>query len=134
MKICLKNSKKNLSDNHLNVIKSFLEFLQNKIPVVNDIEIIFLNKRQEGMTTGVRKPHGKINVLSKNRMLIDIMRTIAHEWVHEYQSQILGISKKNKKIKDIGGTEENMANALSGVFIKQFQKNNPDFESQMYGE
>jgi hypothetical protein len=61
------------------------------------------------------------------------MRTIAHEWSHEYQHQKLGL-KDTDKIQDIGGPEENMANALSGMFVKKFAKQNPKVKNMMYGE
>jgi predicted RNase H-like nuclease (RuvC/YqgF family) len=82
-------------------------------------------------TTGVRKPGSKINILVKGRMLIDILRTLSHEWVHEYQTQEMGVDEK-KKIQDIGGPEENMSNVLSGIFIKKFDKQNPDFKERLY--
>ena len=73
------------------------------------------------MTTGVRYPNGNLFVLASNRLLIDILRTLSHEWVHEFQHQKMGL-KDNQKIQNIGGPEENMASALSSVFLKKFQK------------
>jgi hypothetical protein len=85
------------------------------------------------MTTGVRLPNHTIHVLSKGRLLIDILRTISHEWVHEYQHQKMGY-KDTDKIQDIGGPEENMSNVLSGIFMKQFQKKYPDLNKVVYNE
>lgn len=133
MKVCLKNSTKFLSKEQTNVLGKFLEFLQSKVPLASEIEIVLLGKREGLMTTGVRKPHSIINVLAGKRLLADTLRTIAHEWVHEFQHQKLGVGKKNK-IKDIGGPEENMANVLAGIFMKLFQKKYPQFESLLYNE
>lgn len=133
MKVRLRNFQKYTTDKQTPIINRFVEFLQKQVPLSHDLQIEFLDKRQGDMTTGVRKPHSLIYVLSGKRMLVDILRTLAHEWVHEYQHQKMGLSKK-KKIKDIGGPEENMANVLSGIFIKKFQQNNPEFESLMYNE
>ena len=83
------------------------------------------------MTTGVRKPGHKIFVLAHKRLLIDIFRTVAHEWVHEYQHQKMGL-KDTDKIQDIGGPEENMANTLSGIFVKKFDKKNPQYSNVIY--
>jgi hypothetical protein len=85
------------------------------------------------MTTGVRFPKGEIFVLSGNRLLIDILRTLCHEWVHEFQHQKMGL-KDNAKIQNIGGPEENMCNVLSGIFIKKFEKQFPKHSKVLYGE
>jgi hypothetical protein len=42
--------------------------------------------------------------------------------------------KDTDKIKDIGGYEENMANTLSGIFVKKFEKTFPKYEDVLYGE
>jgi hypothetical protein len=36
--------------------------------------------------------------------------------------------------QDIGGPEENMANALAGVFLKKFCKEYPELEEIVYGK
>ncbi len=85
------------------------------------------------MTTGARFPHHKIYVLAKDRLMIDVLRTLAHEWVHEFEHQKLGVSEK-KRTKDIGGPEENLSNILSGIFLKKFEKENPSLRKEMYNE
>ena len=61
------------------------------------------------------------------------IRTLSHEWTHEFQHQKLGL-KDNQKIQDIGGPEENMANVLSGIFVKKFAKKFPKYKKMMYGK
>lgn len=134
MKVCLRYNKKLFPKSDYDVVVKFLKFLQKQIPISKDIEISFVESRTGSMTTGVRKPNGEIDILVGNRLLIDILRTISHEWVHEYQHQVLNLSQKKSKIKDIGGPEENMANILSGIFLKKFQKKFPNLEPKMYGE
>jgi hypothetical protein len=85
------------------------------------------------MTTGQRRTHHIIKILSHNRLLIDILRTLSHEWVHEFQHQKLGLKEKDK-VQDIGGPEENMANILAGIFMKQFQKKYPKMDKVLYDE
>jgi len=53
--------------------------------------------------------------------------------VHEYQHQKLNLDNK-KKIQDIGGPEENMANTLSGILVKLFAKKHPETENLLYNE
>jgi hypothetical protein len=85
------------------------------------------------MTTGVRRPNSEIFVLTSKRLLIDVLRTLAHEWVHEYQHQKMGLND-DQPIQDIGGKVENMANALGGIMVKKFEKEFPKHEDALYGE
>jgi len=134
MKACLKNSTKFFTEEQIGVIQQFIQMLQKDISLKKDVEISFESKDAKvPMTTGVRMPNNKIHVLAKGRLLIDIMRTIAHEWSHEYQHQKLGV-KDTDPIQDIGGPEENMANALSGMFLKKFVKKYPQVKEMMYGD
>ena len=94
--------------------------------------IEFLDTRQVSMTTGVRYPGNKIQVLSASRLPIDVLRTLSHEWIHEFQTQKLGVDD-SKQIQDIGGPEENMCNVLTGIFIKQFEQTHPEFDDILYG-
>jgi len=131
MKVCIKKNKSEISDEQLEVISAFVKFLQSQIPLSSDIKINFTDNQKETGTTGVRMPGSNISVLSKGRMLVDILRTLSHEWVHEFQYQKLGL-EDNAKIQSIGGPEENMSNILSGIFIKKIDKQNPDFKDKLY--
>jgi len=133
MKVCLKNSDKFFTPDKIEVIKNFIQFIQNEIKLNEDVNIHFVSNRNLPITTGVRLPKSNICVLSKGRLLADILRTIGHEWTHEYQHQKMGL-KDTDKIKDIGGPEENMANALAGVFLKKFCKEYPELEEIVYGK
>ena len=134
MKACLKNSTKFFTEEQIGVIQQFIQMLQKDISLKKNVDISFESKNAKvPMTTGVRMPNHKIHVLAKGRLLIDIMRTIAHEWSHEYQHQKLGV-KDTDPIQDIGGPEENMANALSGMFLKKFAKQYPEVKEMMYGD
>jgi len=131
MKVCIKSPKSQVNQEQLEVISSFIKFLQSQLPLSSDVEVNLTSDRSTTVTTGVRMPGSKMYILAKGRMLIDILRTISHEWVHEYQYQEMGLDDK-KKIQDIGGPEENMSNVLSGIFIKKFDKQNPDFKDRLY--
>ena len=131
MKVCIKSPKSEVNQEQLEVISSFIKFLQSQLPLSSDVEVNLTGNQSTTGTTGVRMPGSKMYILAKGRMLIDILRTISHEWVHEYQYQEMGLDDK-KKIQDIGGPEENMSNVLSGIFIKKFDKQNPDFKDRLY--
>jgi len=133
MKVCIKSPKSEVNQEQLEVISSFIKFLQSQLPLSSDVEVNLTSNQSTTGTTGVRMPGSKMFILAKGRMLIDILRTISHEWVHEYQYQKMGLNDK-QKIQDIGGPEENMSNVLSGIFIKKFDKQNPDFKDTLYEE
>ena len=133
MKVCFKNFNKTLSPEQIKVVKKFVKFIQNELPLKKDINITFTKHKDVPMTTGVRFPNSEIFVLSGGRLLIDILRTLGHEWVHEFQHQKMGL-KDTDKIQDIGGPEENMANVLAGIFTKKFEKQFSNDSKLLYGE
>lgn len=134
MKVCLKNiSKTNLKDD-VEVIKDFCQLLQSDLKLKDDVYLHFtLGRGEVPMTTGVRLPHHEIFVLAKDRLLVDILRTVAHEWVHEYQHQVMGVPE-DEPIQEIGGPVENMASILASVYLKKFQKQFPQHSKKLFGE
>jgi hypothetical protein len=133
MKVCFKYVNKFSTPKQTMVVKEFVNFIQTQLPLNSDVHINFLPERSIKMTTGVRLPHGEIFVLAGDRLLIDVLRTLGHEWVHEFQHQKMGL-KDTEKIQNIGGPEENMCNILSGIFIKKFEKQFPNYSNILYGE
>ena len=131
MKACFKGINKFSKPKQIEVIKEFVKYLQTELPLKDDVFITFKGGRDIKMTTGVRRPGSQIFVLADKRLLIDILRTVSHEWVHEFQHQKMGL-KDNQKIQNIGGPEENMANTLSGIFVKKFDKENPQYSNVIY--
>lgn len=113
--------------NH-SLVNKFIEFLQREYPLKNDIKIVFLGKRVGHMTTGSRTEDNELHILTKKRINRDILRTLSHEWIHEYQRTVL----KRPHGPDIGGENEDEANAISGQLMKIFEKENPNWEDAMY--
>ena len=64
----------------------------------------------------------KIMVVVHNRNMVDILRTLAHEMVHHMQNQD---DRLDPKSGEDGSPEENEANSLAGVIMRQFGRNNP---------
>ena len=107
---------------------NFIKFLQKEYPLKNDISVVFVGDRIGEMTTGSRTHDGELRVLTKGRINRDILRTLAHEWTHEYQMGVLN----RKRGPDIGGQNEDEANAISGQMMKKFEKKFPKDEDKMY--
>ena len=128
MNLNFKSDEGLFTEDQLEVLNTFIEYLHREIPL-EDVNVKFVKEREGNMTTGVREPSGEMRILSGGRMLLDVLRTVAHEWVHEGQHQILGWKST---ADDIGGPLENQANSLAGVYLKKFQVNHPEFMKILY--
>lgn len=128
MKITIKHIDSDIPKENYKFYNDFIKYLQKIKPLKQDITIKFVGEREGDMTTGQRNNSDELLVLSKNRMNRDILRTLAHEWVHEYQRTILNRGKG----PDIGGKNEDEANALSGSIIKKYENKFPEDEKKMY--
>jgi hypothetical protein len=127
MKLTVVHNNSGINKKKYKMFDKFFKLLQKKFPLKDDLKIEFLGVRKDKMTTGSRLPN-YIKVLCQNRMIRDIFRTIAHEWVHEHQMSIL-----NRELgPDIGGKNEDEANAYAGQIIKVFEKENPEYVENMY--
>lgn len=127
MKVTIIHKNSGIKKSEYKIYNKFIKYLQEEFPLKHDLRIIFLGERIGGMTTGSRLPHD-IRVLSKNRMNRDILRTVAHEWIHEYQMDVQG----KEMGPDIGGENEDEANSKSGAIMKKFEKDYPDSETTLY--
>jgi Zn-dependent peptidase ImmA (M78 family) len=58
-----------------------------------------------------------VKINAKNRALVDVMRSLAHELVHHKQWED---GRLEVRPADIGSPEEDEANALAGRYIKMF--------------
>lgn len=128
MKATLKFNGSKFNKKDQEFIKKFIKLLQGNYPLKKDITIIFVGERYGHMSTGSRTTNSELKILSSGRLNRDIMRTLAHEWVHEYQMSILG----REHGPDIGGKNEDEANAFAGRLVKMFEKEHPDLEHKMY--
>lgn len=126
MKVNLYDKSSELGSEEINVIQDFLRFCQKNSPLKKDVDIHLLGERFGKMTTG-SEIAGKIKVLAGGRMLIDILRTLAHEWVHEFARQ------RNIKLQGFNTlSQENYANSESGIMLRMFEKSNPQLTAILY--
>jgi hypothetical protein len=128
MKITIIHKNSGVPKNEYKFYDNFIKFLQKELPLKHNLTINFLGERVGDMTTGDRNSKDEIHILTKGRLNRDILRTLAHEWDHEYQRTIL----KRKHGPDIGGKNEDEANAVSGKIVKQYEKEYPKQEKEMY--
>lgn len=109
------------------LIKDFISFCQKKLKLVEVPDMYFHMKRRPGMTTGSFDiATNTIHVLLTGRLVLDSLRTIAHEMTHAKQLEngILEVELAkadfNDPLYDIDTPYENQAYTFAGNFVKEF--------------
>jgi len=109
------------------VIEEFIGFLKGKLEFGEDMPKITIS--YDGNEASSMKSFGKytpenniLRVVAANRNLADILRTLAHELIHHKQYKD---GKLTPNSNDTGSEDENEANSLAGVFLREFGQNNP---------
>jgi hypothetical protein len=126
MKVRIVNRVKDFGEEKLKVIQSFTKFAQNNSPLKKDVEIVLMDQRLGKMSTGSEIP-GLIKILAKDRMLLDVLRTVAHEWTHEFARQ------RNVKLQGFNTqSQEDYANTEAGIMVRMFESQNPQFVALLY--
>jgi hypothetical protein len=112
------DSKGKVVGDFVNYVSDYLSITKPKIKLIN----------QEGYTQeyhsfgGYIPSEEKIMVVVHNRNMADILRTIAHEMVHHMQNLDDRLTPKSG---EDGSPDENEANSLAGVIMRQFGRENP---------
>lgn len=111
-----------LSDDKKSKLDAFVKFVSKELGLKSTPKVVVQNGRKDLKTTAnynYQTEDKVIKVNGKNRMLVDIMRSIAHELVHHKQYEQ---GRLETPPPDIGGEIEDEANAKAGAFIKMFAK------------
>jgi len=114
-----------LDSNKVNLIGEFCAFCADQLPITGNFEIyITSDRKSHGITTtaAYEVKNNVCRVYGKNRALVDICRSIAHEMTHMMQDET-GLLTGH--IQDAGGFHEDQANARAGEIIKRFAKSKP---------
>ena len=108
------------------IVQKFMEFVIDYLQIDGKVNAILTNHKDDIRTTAVYdNANSTIKVYIKNRAIVDILRSLAHEMVHHKQSQE-GKLDNNPNAGDDGSPEENEANAKAGEIIRIFGKQNPE--------
>ena len=111
-----------LNDDKKQKLTEFVKFVKKELDLKSVPTISIQNGRGELKTTAnydYTKENKVIKVNGKNRALVDIMRSVAHELVHHKQYEQ---GRLKVKPPDIGGEIEDEANSKAGQYIKMFSK------------
>jgi Zn-dependent peptidase ImmA (M78 family) len=118
-----------LTEDKKNKVTEFVKFVKDELGLKKCPVVILQNGRGELKTTANYNYSDEkkvIRVNSKNRALVDVLRSIAHEMVHHKQFED---GRLKVKPADIGGDIEDEANAMAGQYIKIFaQKDNSIYD------
>ena len=119
-----------LTDEKKEKLHKFAQFVKKELGIENAPSISIQNGKGELKTTAnydYTKENKIIKVNAKNRALVDVMRSLAHEMVHHKQFEQ---GRLKVKPPDIGGEIEDEANAKAGQYIKMYSK----IDSTIYEE
>jgi predicted SprT family Zn-dependent metalloprotease len=111
-----------LTDEQKEKLNKFVKFVKDELELEQVPKIVVQNNRNGLKTTANYNYNSDVKVIkvtAKNRLLVDVMRSIAHELVHHKQYEQ---GRLKVKPPDIGGEIEDEANAKAGQFIKMFSK------------
>lgn len=119
-----------LNDDKKAKLNEFVKFVKDQLDL-QTVPTISIQNHREGLKTTANYDYTKenkvIKVCMKNRALVDVMRSIAHEMVHHKQFEQ---GRLKVQPPDIGGEIEDEANAKAGQYIKMFAKK----DSTIYDE
>lgn len=114
------------SDSDLKSIADFVNFAKEHLGINDDVKVLLAYERTPDLkTTAYYDLNGYLKVYVKDRALVDICRSIAHELVHHLQN-IEGRLMDVAKDGDDGSPIENEANAVAGVIIRKYGKLKPE--------
>ena len=114
-----------LTDDKRKKLTEFTKFVVKELGIKKPPSISILGKR-DGLKTTASYDYTKedkiVKIYGRNRLIVDVMRSIAHELTHHKQWED---GKLKVRPPDIGGPIEDEANAKAGQFIKLFAKKDP---------
>ena len=113
-------------ENHQIYIINFIKFCVKELNIDKNFKVVLTFKRDDLISTAYYNViNNLIKVYVKDRALVDIFRSIAHELVHHKQNIEGRISNVAENGSD-GSLIENEANAMAGVMIRKFGKLHPE--------
>ena len=115
-----------LTEEKKEILDKFVLFVKEQLEL-KTVPTIKIQNNRDGLKTTANYDYTKenkiIKVCAKNRALVDVCRSIAHEMVHHKQFEQGRLD--GPQPPDIGGEIEDEANAKAGQFIKMFAKEDP---------
>lgn len=112
------------SKKQMDLLHSFVKFACEYLKL--DKPSIKIQFNRKGLVTTASYGGNNICVYGKDRALVDILRSIAHEMVHMKQDAEGRLQQVDHAQNNAAGSPiENEANAQAGVLIRMFGEENP---------
>ena len=108
------------------ILKRFIIFLKRELRLTYDIPIILIDDADFAKRIAAFGEISKDNIIHLsiiNRHPMDILRTLAHEFVHYKQHMEKGLDRKSSKA---GSPTENQANAKAGEIMRKYGVLHPE--------
>lgn len=108
------------------ILKRFVSFLKRELKLTYDIPVILIEDTDFAKSIAAFGEISKQNVIHLsiiNRHPMDILRTLAHEFVHYKQHMDKGLYLKSSRP---GSPTENQANAKAGELIRKYGQLHPE--------
>ena len=119
-----------LTDEKREILDKFVLFVKEQLEL-KTVPTVKIQNHRDGLKTTANYDYTKenkiIKVCAKNRALVDVCRSIAHEMVHHKQFEQ---GRLKTQPPDIGGEIEDEANAKAGQFIKMYAKEDPNIYNE----
>lgn len=117
-------------------IDQFIDYATKKLKIKEPVDIKLQNNRNKIKTTGVYRHENEtdtnkpeIRVYTKDRLMADVIRSLAHELEHHKQNVKKMYPQGTKKIHS---KKEGDANVVAGKLTYSFGKNNPEIFTTSY--
>jgi Zn-dependent peptidase ImmA (M78 family) len=107
-------------------LPDFVKFVCDELQIDEcpTIDVVDSVPGAKGLTFGQYNPETKtIYLVSRGRHSKDVMRTLAHELVHYKQDTQ---DRLHAESGATGSNEENEANAMAGVVMRNYSEQNPE--------
>ena len=113
-------------ESDIRVIADFTNFTKEFLGIDDGIQIKLAFERTPDLkTTAYYNSTGLVVVYAKDRAIIDVCRSIAHELVHHKQN-LEGRLKDAVIDGEDGSPIENEANAVAGIIIRKYGRLHPE--------
>jgi hypothetical protein len=122
----IKEALLNKTDADILKVTDFVNFAKDYLEINDDIKIsLAFEKTPDIRTTAYYNNEGFIKVYVKDRAIIDVCRSIAHELVHHKQN-LDGRFEDAVDPGEDGSEFENEANSVAGVLIRKWGRIHPE--------
>ena len=126
IKTLLREALMTKEESDIRTVADFINFAKEFLGINDGIQIKLAFERTPDLkTTAYYNSTGFLVVYVKDRAIIDVCRSIAHELVHHKQN-LDGKLKDAVRDGEDGSPIENEANAVAGVIIRKYGRVHPE--------